>query len=135
MAREGEHGDALSGGQKFKVDEHAHEAAAQARLTLVVTDAARPPALAPLDGRAGVRTVAVAVGAARALRLSLVPLALGALAAATAPALPLTSGAPLLLQMSLALRAARKGFDAPSLAAAIELAPAWLLWALVALTM
>ena len=88
------------------------------------------------DRLAGVVTVPVACGPKPALRLSLIPLGLAALVTASAPPPAAAAAATLamLAQASLALSAMRKGFDGRSLALAIELAPAWLLVALLALS-
>ena len=64
-------------------------------------------------------------------------LALGALLAAMtagSAAFGSLAVAPLLVQGGLALTAKAKGFTKPSLAAAIELAPLWLLATLIVLT-
>ena len=86
------------------------------------------------DGLAGVRTLPVVFGAKRALLLSLAPLLVAATATASAS---LGAGAAatmaLALQGGLALLAMAKGFGGGSLTLAIELAPLWLLAALVAL--
>ena len=88
------------------------------------------------DTLAGVRTVAVAFGARRALLLSLLPLAFAAATAATAPATRAAAVAcgSLLVQGAFALVALARGFSPSSLGRAIELAPLWLLSSLVALT-
>lgn len=89
------------------------------------------------DKLAGVRTVPVVVGdKGRALTISLAPLALALAAAATAPGkVPkLVATAAMAAQAGMALNARRNQFSLPSLGRAIELAPAWLLAALVALT-
>ena len=88
------------------------------------------------DTLAGVRTVAVAFGARRALLLSLLPLAAAAAAAATAPGTRAAAVAcgSLLVQGAFALVALARGFSPSSLGTAIELAPVWLLSSLVALT-
>jgi len=87
------------------------------------------------DGQAGVATVPVVFGPKRALLLSLLPLTAAAAAAATAPVISAAAAATLALalQGAAAVRAMGRGFDRPSLALAIELAPVWLLAALVAL--
>lgn len=88
------------------------------------------------DGMAGVQTVAVAYGANRALWLSLLPLACGTAAAATAtsPRSAAIACAALMTQGALALWAKAKGFTKSALAVAIEFAPLWLLTSLLALT-
>lgn len=89
------------------------------------------------DRMAGVRTVAVAVGARRALLASLLPLAAAVAAATTAPgkgAAVAACGA-LLLQGALALSALARGFTRTSLSRAVELAPSCLLVCLCALTL
>ena len=85
------------------------------------------------DKLAGVRTLPVAFGAKRALLLSLFPLSLATIAAATGVGGPLAA-LPLLAQAVLAVRSLSCGFSPGTLKAAIELAPAWLLGVLVALT-
>ena len=90
------------------------------------------------DRQAGVRTLPVALGADRAVSLSLVPLAVGAVAAATAPGGGLkaaVASAALLTQAGLALRARAQGYAKERMGAAIELAPLWLLTTLIALTL
>lgn len=88
------------------------------------------------DAMAGVRTVAVAYGAKKALLLSLLPLSAGVLAASTASGLraALVACLALVTQGGFALVAMAKGFTKPALAQAIELAPLWLLSSLIALT-
>eukprot|EP00966_Prymnesium_polylepis_P296622 6852738-Prymnesium_polylepis.1 len=81
------------------------------------------------DQMAGVRTVAVAVGPQRALMLSMLPLAAGAIAAASVPA----ASAALVVQGAVAIWSMNGGFAPERLAMAIELAPLWLLCALIAL--
>lgn len=85
------------------------------------------------DALAGVRTLPVAFGAQRALTLSLVPLTVAAAAAATSGT-PLAATVPLVVQAALALRAQASGFAPAPMGRAIELAPAWLLLCLLALT-
>ena len=65
--------------------------------------------------------------------LSLFPLSLATIAAATGVGGPLAA-LPLLAQAVLAVRSLSCGFSPGTLKAAIELAPAWLLGVLVALT-
>lgn len=88
------------------------------------------------DELAGVRTVAVAFGARRALMISLLPLVAAAAAVATAPGTPAAAVAcgSLLVQGAFALVALARDFSPSSLRNAIELAPVWLLSSLVALT-
>ena len=90
------------------------------------------------DSKAGVRTLPVAFGADRALLLSLIPLAIGAIAAGTAPGgavkAAVAAGA-LITQAALALRARAGGYAPANMVAAIELAPLWLLTTLIALTL
>jgi hypothetical protein len=82
-----------------------------------------------------VRTLPVVFGRDRALALSLVPLAAGALASATAGgvggAVAVTS---LAVQGALSVRARTRAYSRPALAVAIEFAPLWLLTAILALT-
>ena len=96
---------------------------------------------APLDAHSLIfasilRFVPVVFGAERALWLSLLPLALGTAAAATASSARAAgiACAALLTQAGFALMAKAKGFTKSALALAIELAPLWLLSALIALT-
>jgi geranylgeranylglycerol-phosphate geranylgeranyltransferase len=89
------------------------------------------------DGLAGVRTVPVAFGARRALKLSLLPLGASVAAAVTvgSGARALAATVPLGIQAALAVRALQGGFARPRMMAAIELAPLWLASTLVALTL
>ena len=82
------------------------------------------------DGLAGVRTVPVA-------KLSLLPLGASVAAAVTvgSGARALAATVPLGIQAALAVRALQGGFARPRMMAAIELAPLWLAFTLVALTL
>jgi len=88
------------------------------------------------DAKTGVQTVPVVFGKNRALSISMAPLALALAVSATAPGKTkrLVASAAMLAQAALALDSKRRNFDRPSLVRAIEIAPVWLLAAIVSLT-
>ena len=88
------------------------------------------------DALAGVRTVPVVYGVNRAMGISLAPLAVAVSVAASSPGhfCSNLATAALLAQAALSINCLRCAFERRAMTLAIELAPLWLLIALVSLT-